>query len=341
MFETQNAFFHGLRALFRNPFLLVQQEQKVLSLAYDLNLAESKVKYHDSSATHKQNLLDHAQAAIQEKLSALVQTAMERLPAERVYELLLPWDKEQFTLYHAAKELLGIDACEYFYTEDAMGYFEDADGAKLMKYAEIAKFAEKEWRPLNSPGTYEVLENYDLHTETPEYCQYREQLWPLAVQKVVEQFKRILLREDGITQVFQVMDTLDKAIREDPEPEPEPVDQRQLKDLVKEACLFCDPSEVYQAIQPMDPQSKVLFRYAETMLDEETVSDICKHVVNGYIRGGSGFLETPRSMTETKSRVAHILDPEARRQSARNEPTVVFSALQQAAAREEAVEMAL
>ncbi|MEM5780429.1 MAG: hypothetical protein AAGU02_04715, partial [Lawsonibacter sp.] len=95
----------------------MQQEQKVSSLEYDLNVAESKVKYNYSSAMHKQDLLDHAQKAILEKLTALTQTAMERLPAEKVYELLQPWDEGQFHLYHAAKELLGIDAPEYFHTE--------------------------------------------------------------------------------------------------------------------------------------------------------------------------------------------------------------------------------
>lgn len=208
MFEKQRAFFHGLRELIRNPDLLEQQNKKLEYLAQDLENAENKAKWNFSSAAQNDHLLDHAQKAILERLNALTHAAMESQSAEKVYELLKPWDKEQFSLYHAAKEILGVDPSDYFHTEDAMGYFEDADGAKLLKYAEIAKFADKKWTSLNSPGSYEVLGSYELHTDTPAYQQYRERLWPLAVEKTVERFKRALLREGGMSEVFQVMEAL-------------------------------------------------------------------------------------------------------------------------------------
>lgn len=219
MFEKQKAFFHGLREIFRNPYLLEQQTRKADALDNNLKLAEDMARYHSTIVSHKQDILDHAQEAIQERLSTLTQTAMERLPAEKVYEILRPWDEDGFSLYFAANELLGVDPSNYFTTEDSLGYFSDANGAKLLKYAEIAKFADKNWKQLSGPGAYEVLDSYDLHTDTPEYRQYRERLWPLAVQKTVERFKRVLLDENGMDKVFQVMDALTGAIREAPEPD--------------------------------------------------------------------------------------------------------------------------
>jgi hypothetical protein len=305
MFEKQKAFFHGLRELSRNPYLLEQQNKKLEYLGQDLENAERKVKLNFSSATQNDNLLHHAQEAILERLNALTHAAMELLSAEKVYELLKPWDKEQFSLYFAAKEILGIDLSDYFHTEDAMGYFEDADGAKLLKYAEIARFADKEWRPLNSPGTYEVLDSYELHTDTPAYQQYRERLWPLAVQKTVERFKRALLDENGMDKVFQAMDTLTGVIRE----EPEEVEETQLQKLFQEASLYCDPRKVYQAIQPMDPQGEVLFRCAENQLGDEAVTALCKQAVNSCIRGEPGFTKTPQSMKAAQDGVNRLLEP--------------------------------
>lgn len=304
MFEKQKAFFHGLRELIRNPLLLEQQNKNLKCLAQDLENAERKGKYNFSSAAHSEHLLNHAQEAILERLNVLTHTTMERLPAEQVYELLRPWDKEQFSLFFAAKEILGIDPSDYFHTEDAMGCFENADGAKLLKYAEIAKFAEKEWRPLNSPGTYEVLGSYKLHTDTQEYQQYRERLWPLAVEKVMERFKRALLKEDGMSEVLQVMESLVKAIRE--EPQPKEVEDIQLQELFREAAFYCDPREAYLAIQPMDPQGEVLFHCVENQLGDEAVTDLCKQVVNSYIRGEPGFMKTPQSMKAAQDRVNRI-----------------------------------
>lgn len=304
MFEKQKAFFRGLREIVRNPLLLEQQSNNLKHLARDLENAERKGKYDVSSATLNKSLLDHAQETMLERLNALSRTAMERMPAQQVYEHLKPWDKEQFSLYFAAKEILGIDPSDYFHTEDAMGFFEDADGAKLLQYAEIAKFAEKEWRPLNSPGTYEVLDAYELRTDTQEYQQYRERLWPLAVEKVIERFKRALLREDGMSEVLQVMAALDKAIRESPQlVEAEDI---QLQGLFREAAIHCDPREVYWAVQPMDPQGEVLFRCVENQLGEETVIDLCRQVVNNYIRGEPNFMKTQESMSAAQDRMSRI-----------------------------------
>ncbi|MEA4954834.1 MAG: hypothetical protein VB096_04905 [Pseudoflavonifractor sp.] len=304
MFEKQKAFFHGLRELVRNPYLLEQQSKNLKHLAQDLENAERKGKYHVSSAALNKSLLDHAQEAILERLNALSHAAMERLSAEQVYEQLKPWDKEQFSLFFAAKEILGIDPSDYFHTEDAMGCFENADGAKLLQYAEIAKFAEKEWRPLNSPGTYEVLDAYELHTDTQEYRQYRERLWPLAVEKVIERFKLALLKEDGMSEVLQVMDALDKAIREGPQPVE--VEDIHLQELFQEAAIYCNPRDTYRAVQPMDPQGEVLFRCVEDQLGDEAVFDLCRQVVNNYSRGEPGFLKTQESMGAAQDRVSRI-----------------------------------
>jgi hypothetical protein len=343
MFEKQKAFFHGLRELSRNPYLLEQQAGKADSLDYDLKLAEDRAKYNSSIASHKQDLLEQAQETVQEKLGSLAQTAMEQLPAEKVYGILRPWDEEGFCLYSAAKEILGVDPSDTFTTEDSLGYFSDANGAKLLKYAEIAKFADKNWKQLSGPGAYEVLDSYDLNTNTPEYQEYQKRLWPLAVQKTVERFKRALLDENGMDKVFQAMDALTGVIRE--APKTEEVEGTQLQALFETASLYCDPRKVYQAIQPMDPQGEVLFRRAEDMLDGEAVTSLCKQAVNSYIRGEPGFTKTPQNMKAAQDRVNRLLEPvETQQQSVGKSGTIIekaWSQMHQAAVQQEAVEMEL
>ena len=60
----------------------------------------------------------------------------------RFYDCVAPqYDEEGFKLFHAAQKVTGITNLEAkFLYEDACGYFEDADGHRLLRYLTAAHF---------------------------------------------------------------------------------------------------------------------------------------------------------------------------------------------------------
>ena len=112
----------------------------------------------------------------------------ERLTAEnakRIYDFLQPYqyDTGGWILHDAAKEILNTDVYSEFPAEDNLGYFEILDGNGLLKWLEIAKFADKEYERLR--GGYELLRSHTLDTNSPKYQDYQSALWTKAVKNII------------------------------------------------------------------------------------------------------------------------------------------------------------
>ena len=115
--------------------------------------------------------------------------ADERLTGEnakRIYDFLQPYHYDQggWLLYDAAKGILKTDVYSEFPTEDNLHYFEELDGDGLLKWLEIAKFADKDYEQL--PGGYEKLKSHTLDKESPEYKEYQNSVYPAAVRGIID-----------------------------------------------------------------------------------------------------------------------------------------------------------
>lgn len=105
--------------------------------------------------------------------------------AKEIYDYIVKsgFDKDGFGLYDCAKELLKIDVFSYFPEKDNMGFFDESDGHHLLKWAEIAKFAEN--REYEYSGSYEILKDYTMDYSSPEYLSYRNELFKSAIHEAL------------------------------------------------------------------------------------------------------------------------------------------------------------
>ena len=126
---------------------------------------------------------------LEEYLPKLKTFTDERLTdenAKRIYDFLKPYhyDTDGWLLYKAAKNILQTDAISEFPAEDNLGFFEVLDGYGLLKWLEIAKFADKEYEYLR--GGYELLKSHTLDENSPKYQEYQKALWPTAVRSITD-----------------------------------------------------------------------------------------------------------------------------------------------------------
>lgn len=104
---------------------------------------------------------------------------------KQLYGCVAPqYDEEGFKLFRAAQKVTGITNLEAkFPYEDACGYFEDADGHRLLRYLTAAHFQAVQWEAL--PGTtYERTELLDIDTSTPEYRDFERRIYAKALRNM-------------------------------------------------------------------------------------------------------------------------------------------------------------
>ena len=102
---------------------------------------------------------------------------------KQLYGCVAPqYDEEGFKLFRTAQKVTGITNLEAkFPYEDACGYFEDADGHRLLRYLTAAHFQAVQWEAL--PGTtYERTELLDIDTSTPEYQDFERRIYAKALR---------------------------------------------------------------------------------------------------------------------------------------------------------------
>lgn len=119
------------------------------------------------------------------KIMAFTETPLFTGNAERIYYYLksFNYDKGSWHLYSAAQDILHTTANAEFPTENNMGYFESLDGNELLKWIEVAKFAEKEYKFI--PGGIERTIVHTFDKDLPEYQAYRATLFSAAVMRMI------------------------------------------------------------------------------------------------------------------------------------------------------------
>jgi hypothetical protein len=118
------------------------------------------------------------------KIKAFTDERLTEENAKRIYDYLKPYhyDTDGRRLYQAAKGILQTDVYSEFPAEDNMGYFELLDGYSMLKWLEIAKFADKEYEQL--PGGYEKLKSHAINENSPGYTEYQGKLYAAAVRSI-------------------------------------------------------------------------------------------------------------------------------------------------------------
>lgn len=99
-------------------------------------------------------------------------------------------DPDGFALFRAAEEILGAFACADFPYEDNCGYFEEADGNKLLNYL-LVQHCDKlgdsnsnrsRWK-IACPG-YEKCVDLSIDETTPEYQAFEYKLYVRVLERL-------------------------------------------------------------------------------------------------------------------------------------------------------------
>lgn len=146
--------------------------------------------------THYVKYLSHQSAALQAALQKFCPRLSSVEDMKRFYDTVSPSiDRENFTLYHMAEKVLGMDVSSAFPYEDSHGLFEEMKGRQLLRWLTAAYFHAVTWTIV--PGTtYEKAALREVDTSTPEYCAFEKQLY----EKVLERmgFQDILAPEQEV-----------------------------------------------------------------------------------------------------------------------------------------------
>ncbi len=163
------------------------------------------------------------------RIKAFTDNRLNASNAKQIYDYLKPYgyDKEGWRLYEAAKGILQADVCSAFPTEDNLGYFETLDGFGLLKWLEIAKFADKEYEQL--PGGYEKLKSHTLDEKSPAYQEFRGKLYVAAIRSITVSlaakqphllesfFSRVSYIENILMKGFPTRESLNEKIKREAE----------------------------------------------------------------------------------------------------------------------------
>lgn len=149
--------------------------------------------------THYVKYLSHQSAALQAALQKFCPRLSSVEDMKRFYDTVSPSiDRENFTLYHMAEKVLGMDVSSAFPYEDSHGLFEEMNGRQLLRWLTAAYFHAVTWTIV--PGTtYEKAALREVDTSTPEYCAFEKQLY----EKVLERmgFQDILAPEQEMAAI--------------------------------------------------------------------------------------------------------------------------------------------
>ena len=144
----------------------------------DLTLAETQKMF--IRMFRKEDRVTVAQWIADYNGKSTVKSAKERYTELRKQGI----DEDGWILYEAAVEITRVNVYTYFYAEDNRGYFEEADGNKMLRWLEIAKFADIEWDCSQPP--YEKYSSHSMDKTTREYAEYEAKLYALALEKATK-----------------------------------------------------------------------------------------------------------------------------------------------------------
>lgn len=150
---------------------LKQSEQKCRLLALEKSEQSCQLK-----------LLSSQSAALRAALTEFCPQISSGEEMKRLYNVLAPsLDAKGFGLYHAAKQLTGIDVFSFFPYEDNRGLFEEMDGRQLLRYLTAAHFQAVDWTVV--PGTtYESAALREVDISSPECQAFERQLYSKTLE---------------------------------------------------------------------------------------------------------------------------------------------------------------
>ena len=156
--------------------------------------------------THYAKYLSLRSAALQAALQELCPRLSSVEDMKRFYDIVSPnIDRENFTLYHMAEKVLGMDVSSAFPYEDSHGLFEEMKGRQLLQWLTAAYFHAVTWTIV--PGTtYERATLREVDTSTPEYCAFEKQLYEkvlerMGFQDILEPKQKVSAIEDKTTEL--------------------------------------------------------------------------------------------------------------------------------------------
>ena len=134
--------------------------------------------------THYAKYLSHQSAALQAALQEFCPRLSSVEKMKRFYNTVSPsMDRENFTLYHIAEKVLGMDVSSAFPYEDSHGLFEEMKGRQLLRWLTAAHFRAVDWTIV--PGTtYERATLREVDTSTPAYQAFEKQLYTKVLERM-------------------------------------------------------------------------------------------------------------------------------------------------------------
>ena len=134
--------------------------------------------------THYAKYLSHRSAALQAALQEFCPRLSSVEEMKRFYDTVSPsMDRKNFTLYHIAEKVLGMDVSSAFPYEDSHGLFEEMKGRQLLRWLTAAHFRAVDWTIV--PGTtYERATLREVDSTTPAYQAFEKQLYTKVLERM-------------------------------------------------------------------------------------------------------------------------------------------------------------
>lgn len=165
------ALRHELRSAY-NEVEICKAESEKLKTSVDISLAD--LSWYQKK---QEPALKAANSALGEIIGELTTEQ-----AKKIYEAVAPYaDREGFRLFGVAQRILGKLHWSTFAYEDNRGFFEDADGYKLMKYlfveydGALGQPKRNRWKRVGNG--YEMCVDLGIDTLTPEYQAFEKELY--------------------------------------------------------------------------------------------------------------------------------------------------------------------
>jgi len=182
--------------------------------------------------THYTKYLSHRSAALQAALQEFCPRLSSVEEMKRFYDTVSPsMDRKNFTLYHIAEKILGLEVSSAFPYEDNRGLFEEMDGHQLLAWLTAVHFQAVEWEIIPD-STYEYGTLQEVDTSTPEYQDFERQLYKevlerMGFQDIIALEQEVSAIEDKTTELKLYSPLSGELVKQEYD-DPEPLDGREM-----------------------------------------------------------------------------------------------------------------
>ena len=226
----------GLRDVIRAIREYPATHVELAAMQYELRQTQQALEHSEQECeglrlqmgeqTHYTKYLSHRSAALQAALQEFCPRLSSVEEMKRFYDTISPsMDQKNFTLYHIAEKILGLEVSSAFPYEDNRGLFEEMDGHQLLDWLTAVHFQAVEWEIIPD-STYEYGTLQEVDTSTPEYQDFERQLYKevlerMGFQDIIALEQEVSAIEDKTTELklySPLSGELVKQEYDDPEP---------------------------------------------------------------------------------------------------------------------------